>query len=229
MMFDEQPDGDPHGECAAEIARLSAELEKCAAALHGALYMDPLDGGGVSVSEQLRRMAIDAARYRYMRAKATFQDRNGPGLYWYLPRWDRELPIGERLDRAIDANIKNLEKVLQEIEKKAEAALAATKDKKDEAYRQRNVLVSTLARLFPSGVRKTNIDRWSEDWHGCVYIDLPAGQISYHYHDSQAHLFADLPAYEKPWDGHDKETVEQRLSLVNKFAVDLAATKEQKP
>jgi hypothetical protein len=26
MSFDEQPDGDPHGECAAEIARLAAEL-----------------------------------------------------------------------------------------------------------------------------------------------------------------------------------------------------------
>ena len=26
MSFDEQPDGDPHGECAAEIARLKAQL-----------------------------------------------------------------------------------------------------------------------------------------------------------------------------------------------------------
>lgn len=45
----------------------------------------------------------DAERYRHMRGTAVFQDRNGPGLYWYLPRWDRGLPIGERLDRAIDA------------------------------------------------------------------------------------------------------------------------------
>lgn len=26
--FDEQPDGDPHGECAAEIARLNAEVAR---------------------------------------------------------------------------------------------------------------------------------------------------------------------------------------------------------
>lgn len=26
-MFDEQPDGDPHGECAAEISRLTEKLE----------------------------------------------------------------------------------------------------------------------------------------------------------------------------------------------------------
>ena len=27
-MFDEHPDGDPHGECAAEISRLTAEVER---------------------------------------------------------------------------------------------------------------------------------------------------------------------------------------------------------
>ena len=66
-MFDEEPDGDPHGECAAEIHRLNAELAKCAEALHGPCYMDPPDGGDVAVSEQLRRMAEDAARYRWLR------------------------------------------------------------------------------------------------------------------------------------------------------------------
>jgi hypothetical protein len=53
--------------------------------------------------EELRR---DAERYRHMRSKATFEDRNGPGLYWYLPRWDRGLTEGERLDRAINAQLK---------------------------------------------------------------------------------------------------------------------------
>lgn len=91
---------------------------------------------------------------------------------------------------------------------------APEKLEKDEAYRQRNVLVAALARLYPSGVRRTNIEGWSSDWHGCVYIDLPTGQISYHYHDSQAYMFLGLPAYTKPWDGHDKETVEKRLAGV---------------
>ena len=52
------------------IGWLSAELDKCAAALPGSLYMDPPDGGDVPVSEQLRRMAQDAARYRYLERKA---------------------------------------------------------------------------------------------------------------------------------------------------------------
>lgn len=68
-MFDEQPDGDPHGECAAEINRLEAELAACTGALPGPLYMDPPDGGDVPVSEQLKRMAKDAARYRWLRAR----------------------------------------------------------------------------------------------------------------------------------------------------------------
>lgn len=87
---------------------------------------------------------------------------------------------------------------------------------KDEAYRQRNHLVAALAHLFPSGsgIRATNIDGWEPDWHGCVYVDLPTGQISYHYHDSQAGLFADLPSYAKPWDGHDKDAVHSRLAAL---------------
>lgn len=52
---------------------------------------------------ELEAAKKDAERYRHMRGTASFQDRNGPGLYWYLPRTDYGLPIGERLDAAIDA------------------------------------------------------------------------------------------------------------------------------
>jgi hypothetical protein len=92
----------------------------------------------------------------------------------------------------------------------------AQKEAKDDAYRQRNCLVAALARLFPSGIRPTNIEGWEPDWHGCVYIDLPAGQISYHYHDSEAHLFFDLPPYDKEYDGHTKEMVHARLAAIRR-------------
>lgn len=49
--------------------KLTAELAACAAALPGVYYMDPPDGGDVPVSEQLRRMAKDAERYRLLRRK----------------------------------------------------------------------------------------------------------------------------------------------------------------
>jgi seryl-tRNA synthetase len=79
-------------------------IEECVAALPGVTYMDPPDGGDVSVPEQLRRMAKDAERYRHMRGNATFRDMNGPGLYWYLPRFMRG-DEAERLDQAIDEAI----------------------------------------------------------------------------------------------------------------------------
>ena len=52
-----------------EMNALRAEIEKCAATLPGVHYMDPPDGGSPTVSEQLQRMADDAARYRWLMAK----------------------------------------------------------------------------------------------------------------------------------------------------------------
>ena len=37
-MFDEQPDDDPHGECAAEIHRLEAEVARLTAALKEVVF-----------------------------------------------------------------------------------------------------------------------------------------------------------------------------------------------
>lgn len=53
----------------ADFLGLIAELEQCASALPGTYYMDPPDGGNVSIPEQIRRMAKDAARYRALRQK----------------------------------------------------------------------------------------------------------------------------------------------------------------
>ncbi|MBB1606489.1 MULTISPECIES: hypothetical protein [unclassified Pseudomonas] len=57
-------------------------FSECAAALPGPYYMDLPDGGDVSIPEQLRRMAKDAERYRWLCASA-----------WYVgpePRGDIE-------------------------------------------------------------------------------------------------------------------------------------------
>ena len=82
---------------------------------------------------------------------------------------------------------------------------------KDSAYLERNRLVALLSKVFPSGKKKTAIEGWSEDWHGCVYIDLPTGQASWHYHDSQAWLFEHLPEYQGTWDGHTTDEKYERI------------------
>lgn len=82
---------------------------------------------------------------------------------------------------------------------------------KDFAYMERNMLVAYLASVYPSGIRRTDIPGWDPEWHGCVYIDTPVGQMSWHYHDSQAPFFANLPPYTKEWDGHTTEQKYERL------------------
>jgi hypothetical protein len=83
---------------------------------------------------------------------------------------------------------------------------------RDGAYTERNRLVALLASIYPSGVKKTAIPGWDKAWHGCVYIDTPQGQASWHFHDSEAHLFANLPPYEGEWDGHTTEEKYERIA-----------------
>lgn len=87
---------------------------------------------------------------------------------------------------------------------------------KDAAYLERNQVVAALASIFPSGIARTDIPGWLPEWHGCVYIDLPTGQASWHYHDSHAHLFAHLPPYAGKWDGHTTGEKYARLAAVAK-------------
>lgn len=105
-----------------------------------------------------------------------------------------------------------------------EQALADMEARKDAAYYERNQVVAALAKCFPSGVARTAIEGWSEDWHGCVYIDLPTGQVSWHFHDSQAHLFAGLPPYAGKWDGHDTPEKYRRVGALEVSAGAAAKT-----
>ena len=106
----------------------------------------------------------------------------------------------------------------REQRRRAEETLQEMADRKDAAYRERNLMVSALARLAPrlgwtAGLARTAIEGWSEDWHGCVYIDTPQGQLSWHYHDCEADLFVGLPQYEGVWDGHTTGEKYARLTI----------------
>src|SRR4051812_39357521 len=50
---------------------------------------------------------------------------------------------------------------------------------KASAYEERNRVVAALAHEFPAGIRKTAIEGWDPEWHNCVFIDTPAGQLSW--------------------------------------------------
>ena len=88
-----------------DVAAVRAEVEALRALLPGPYYMDPPDGGDVPIVEQMRRMAKDAERYRWLR--------EGPVITVYVDVSDGILltpgfvpKLGgfpEKLDAAIDA------------------------------------------------------------------------------------------------------------------------------
>jgi hypothetical protein len=88
-----------------------------------------------------------------------------------------------------------------------------TQELSDQAYNERNRLVALLASMFPSGVGRTAIEGWDPEWHGCVYIDFPWGQGSWHFHDRDAGLFEHLPPYKGEWDGHTTDEKYKAIAL----------------
>ena len=105
-------------------------------------------------------------------------------------------------------------------EARAEAAERERDDyqaRKDGAYEERNRLVAVVARMaiaagYSACRTRTAIEGWSDDWHNCIYIELPCGQASWHFHDSQGELFADLPERDHAYDGHTTEEKYAKLA-----------------
>jgi hypothetical protein len=132
--------------------------------------------------------------------------------------WLRELSMFSNCDPSpmVDAVCEEIAAALkvQLVQAPANSELTAMEARKDAAYLERNQLVALLSKLFPSGKKHTATEGWSEDWHGCVYIDLPTGQASWHYHDSQQHLFDHLSPYAGDWDGHSTEQKYERVAKV---------------
>ena len=90
----------------------------------------------------------------------------------------------------------------EDLERFAALVASAERENTNNAYKERNQLVALLSTVFPSGKAKTAIDGWDEAWHGCVYIDFPWGQASWHYLTDDEWMFKHLPPYTKKWDGH---------------------------
>ena len=132
----------------------------------------------------------------------------------FLEKKNRNLLDSENLTLKVkadqDVRLADLQAELERVR----GELAKMRERKDGAYLERNRVVAALASCFPSGISRTAIEGWHDDWHGCVYIDLPTGQVSWHYHDSHAHLFAHLPPYTKQWDGHTTEEKYERVALL---------------
>lgn len=93
---------------------------------------------------------------------------------------------------------------------KCSEAIADLTAQKDAAYAERDkclVLVALMAQRLGLKVGiGQHIDKpgeqWGADWRNILFIELPAGQVSWHIHDSEAHMFYFVGAYDGEWDGH---------------------------
>jgi len=102
-----------------------------------------------------------------------------------------------------------------------ESALAEARREKAGAYGERNQCVALLVRMalalgWRAGVRDHEDkpgENWEPDWRSLVCIDLPTGQVSWHFHDSEKHLLAGLPAYAGSWDGHGTAEKYRRVNV----------------
>jgi len=66
--------------------------------------LDELAAELAAQAVRTEKIEKDAARYRYLQEHARFEWRNGPGLYWYLPRGGEGSP-GDRLSASIDGSL----------------------------------------------------------------------------------------------------------------------------
>lgn len=102
----------------------------------------------------------------------------------------------------------------------------ALENEKNGAYDERNRVVAALASLVvisggTAGIRKHEPDPdpdWDDDWKNVVAIDLPTGQVTWHYHDTERHLFEHLPEYHASWDGHTTDEKYKRTGELAKRA-----------
>jgi len=120
-----------------------------------------------------------------------------------------------------EAEIERLRRVEMEVESWKDALREwplerdALRKQKDDAYTERNAVVAALSKLYPSYLALHPDDsEWDAERRAIVFVETPAGQLSWHLHDSHLQMFRHLPWKENRWDGHTTEQKYQRLAAL---------------
>ncbi len=91
----------------------------------------------------------------------------------------------------------------------------ALEQQKDAAYAERDRLVAALSKVFPAHLARHEGADWEDGWRNIVCIHLPAGQATWHIHDSEMSWFGHLETTAEPhWDGHGTEEKYRRLQAL---------------
>lgn len=87
----------------------------------------------------------------------------------------------------------------------------------DAAYSERNRVVAAFVRIavsagWPGGLGKHQGDEsWAPEWRNVAWVRTPAGEVSWHIHDSELHLFDGVPREDPAYDGYSTEEKYRRL------------------
>lgn len=108
---------------------------------------------------------------------------------------DRQI---EKLEDRVDDVL--AEKVLLSVK------LAEQTEATDKAYTQRAIVAiafanTVLANGGSAGVGTDDREDQPSNWRVVLYVDTPAGQLSWHIAPSDQYMLDGLPQYTKPWDG----------------------------
>lgn len=90
---------------------------------------------------------------------------------------------------------------------------------KDQAYWERNQLLYNLAKQYRKDshmcLHPEEDKSWERDWMWIVCLHTPAGQMTWHIHDSESQRFRSLLGVGKNhWDGHTTEDKYKRLETL---------------
>jgi len=93
-------------------------------------------------------------------------------------------------------------------------------DSKNGAYKERDLLVAVLSKIFPAYIAThPEEEEWEDDWRHIIFIDIPVGkgktaQVSWHIHDSEIGYFKHLNKGNNDWDGHTTKEKYNRLKRI---------------
>lgn len=110
----------------------------------------------------------------------------------------------------------------RDVDKLDPAWIAAYRDENESlrarfqsAYTERNRLVAFLAALYPASLSADEGDAEAVPSQlKTVYVETPAGQMSWHFLPRDEELFNHLPAFRGQWDGHTTEQKYRRLQTL---------------
>lgn len=114
----------------------------------------------------------------------------------------------ERLEHFAKSNARFIGELQDELVT-TRAEVERLRSEKDGAYSERNRCVAVIAWLAVRLAYRVWLGQhpddpsWDPEWRTIVFVELPTGQVSWHIHDSERHLFEGVAnSSTKPWDGH---------------------------